>query len=108
MAKRVRGGRGTLIIDNRASGGTYQEMATLTCAHCNCIVVLNPERKRSRAFCQKCYAYVCDDKVCATVCSPIEKCVELAQKYPGLPTLPRGYNGELLFDPEYLKEGKPF
>ena len=103
---RTKGGKGYLMIDNRPSGGKLVEMATQTCAHCNCIVVLNPERKRKRISCKKCNAYVCDNKVCESICSPIEKCVELAQKYPGLPTLPRGKQGELLFDPEFLKQGK--
>lgn len=97
-----------LIIDNRAAGGKLIEMATLTCAHCGIIVVLNPERKRRRQVCHKCNAYVCDDKICATVCAPILQRVELCVKYPGLPTLVSGYNGELLFDPEYLKEGKVY
>ena len=108
FSQRVRGGRGTLIIDERASGGERREMATLTCAHCGCVVVLNHERKRKRNRCYHCNAYVCDDKVCATTCAPIEKSVELAQKYPGLQTLPRGYNGELLFDPAYLEKGKVY
>lgn len=108
MTKRVKGGRGYLMVDNRASGGKLVEMPTLTCAHCQKIVVLNPERKRTRGYCRKCDAFICDDRACSCYCAPIERCVELAQKYPGLPTLPRGYNGELLFDPEILTKGKPF
>jgi hypothetical protein len=107
-SKRVKGGKGYLMFDNRASGGKLIEMATQTCAHCGTIVVLNPERKRARGICKRCNAYICGDAACTVICSPIEKCVELAQKYPGLPTLTRGYNGELLFDPAFLDKGKIF
>lgn len=109
----IRGGRGYLMIDNRAAGGELIEMPTLTCCHCFTIVALNLERTRERGWCPKQNAYRCDDNMCATncalgVCPPIEQCVELAQKYPGLPTLPRAKDGGLLFDPEILKEGKVY
>ena len=109
MKRRIRGGRSYLIIDNRASGGTRQEYATLTCGHCHTVVVLHPERKRERGWCRRCNSYTCDG-VCSkpdSPCVPIEKAVELALRYPGLPTLSSGYHGELLFDPKYLEEGKP-
>ena len=102
---RVRGGRGYLMVDNRASGGELKEYATLTCAHGGHIVVMNPDRKRTRNYCAKCHAYYCDDCV---GCVPIEKAIELAQKYPGLPVLPRGKHGELLFNPTLLDEGKVY
>lgn len=109
MSDRVKGGRGYLMIDNRASGGKLEEYNTLTCGHCGKIVVLNPERKRARGYCRIGNHYVCDG-ACSIpgTCPNMEKCVELAQLHPGLPTLPRGKEGELLFDPEYLKEGKPY
>jgi hypothetical protein len=34
--------------------------ATLGCPHCGGVVVLNPMRKRERANCFKCNAYICD------------------------------------------------
>jgi hypothetical protein len=105
---RVKGGKGYLLVDNRASGGELKEYPTMTCGHANHIVVLNPERQRPRYTCPKCYSYVCDDLACRVECTPIEKCVELAQKYPGLPILGRGKQGELLIDPEILKIGKPY
>ena len=108
MSKRVKGGRGYLMVDNRPSGGKLLELATLTCAHCQLIVVLNPERKRARGYCPKCDAYICDARACTTYCAPIEKCVELAQKYPGLPILTRAYDGGLLVNPEILTQGKPY
>jgi hypothetical protein len=108
MAKRhIRGGRGYLTIDNRASGGSLQEFDTLTCNHCGRIVALNKDRKRTRNWCPKCDSYTCDG-ACSIpgYCAPTEQCVILAQKYPGLPSLSRGYHGELLIDPSYLTEGK--
>ena len=104
--RRVKGGKSYLLIDNRASGGELKEYATLTCAHCQKIVVMNPDRKRERGYCQNCHAYVCDNAGCRVNCTPIEQCIELAQKYPGLPILPRGKHGELLFDPAFLTKDK--
>ena len=72
----VRGGRGYLMIDNRASGGKLEEYPTLTCAHCNVIVVLRAERTRERGYCARCHAYICDDQVCATYCAPVLQCVD--------------------------------
>ena len=107
---RVRGGRGALIIDDRLSGGEYREMATLTCAHCNRVVVLNPQRTRERGYCAKCHAYVCDSVGCNAECNPIEQGVELALKHTdsGEAFLLRGPNGEILFDPKYKDQEKLF
>lgn len=41
------------------AGQTF-ESATVTCAHCHAIVVLNPNRSRPRHWCPQCDAYVCD------------------------------------------------
>ena len=47
--------------DPRFSGeGKLFEAATMTCWHCQNIVVLNPERRRARAYCPKCDNYICD------------------------------------------------
>lgn len=65
---------GCLSIDHRQGEGTTTavrgaipvargmmfESATITCCHCQRIVVLNPDRSRSRGFCPKCDGYVCD------------------------------------------------
>ena len=99
----VRGGRGYLLVDNRASGGALEELPTLTCAHCNCTTVLNPQRTRERGYCQKCHAYVCDLPGCRAACNPTELMVDLARKYPGEPWLLRGPNGEPLF-PQELRD----
>ena len=95
----IKGGRSYLSIDNRASGGKLLEFDTLTCVHCNTIVVLNKQRKRQRGWCRKCNAYVCDSVGCMTDCNPIEQGIELAQKFPGVPSLPRDKQGRILFDP---------
>jgi hypothetical protein len=41
------------------------EFATVTCCHCNTIVILNPERTRARGYCPKCDAYCCDCHGCS-------------------------------------------
>ena len=68
---------GVMLIDHRASPGMPKELceqtgilglgegkmvelATKTCAHCKTVVVINPWRERDRAFCGKCFGYVCD------------------------------------------------
>ena len=108
ISHQIKGGRGYLMVDNRASGGKLEEYATMTCGHCNTIVVLRGDRKRPRGYCKKCHAYVCDNAACVVNCTPILKAVALAQKYPGLPVLTRGYQGQLLCDPKYFQEGKIF
>ncbi len=70
---------GYLIIDHRASPGmsledarlagfdpfdvregNVLERSTLTCSHCKCTVVKNPQRTRAREACYKCNHYICD------------------------------------------------
>jgi hypothetical protein len=50
-------------------GGQNVESATITCSHCQRIVVLNPDRTRSRGYCPKCDHYVCDECEAARVAS---------------------------------------
>ena len=104
MVQRIRGGRGQLTESN-AITGMYRELTTLTCAHCNRVVVLNPERTRERSHCWRCNAYVCDSVGCNAECNPIQESVELALHYAGTPEgnqpwLLRGPQGEILFNPE--------
>src|SRR5437879_3910157 len=95
---------GYLIIDHRASPGLPEEVAqkagydpflcregktfeadTQTCSHCKTVVIMNPERVRSRTKCFKCgNHYVCD--FCAAdmlrpdyVHTPFEKLVDMAK-----------------------------
>lgn len=108
VSKRSR--EGYLLIDNRVSGGELQELPTITCAHCNVVVVLNMQRTRPRGHCWKCAAYVCDKPGCNTECNPITQGVELALKYPDSdqPFLLRGDSGEILFNPTFRDKEKPF
>ncbi len=41
-------------------GGTVLERATYTCAHCQVMIVKNPDRVRPRGWCEHCDKYVCD------------------------------------------------
>jgi hypothetical protein len=75
---RVRGGRGVLEIDNRVSGGKLEQFHTLTCSHCNGIVILNSARQRERAFCWLCNAYICDNCKVTGACTPVAQALELA------------------------------
>ncbi len=70
---------GYLLMDNRESpgvsdamlrtvspplppgaGGGIFEAPTITCSHCQRVVILNPLRTRDRTYCRKCDHYVCD------------------------------------------------
>jgi hypothetical protein len=71
---------GEFLIDHRASPGLDPEMAAwmglpassvgkgqtfetglLTCSHCQCGIVKNPDRARPRGYCSKCDKYICDE-----------------------------------------------
>jgi hypothetical protein len=43
-----------------AARAPHYESATVTCAHCNAVVVLNPLRTRDREYCAPCDRYICD------------------------------------------------
>ena len=70
---------GEIMVDHRASPGIPADMArrlgydpqqvkegalfeaaTMGCSHCGTIVVMNPLRKRERAYCPQCNRYICD------------------------------------------------
>ena len=68
---------GYLLIDHSASPGTRGvpegkcfESPTVTCSHCQTIVVLNALRTRSRGYCSKCDAYICDGCTALGECRP--------------------------------------
>lgn len=74
---------GYLLIDNRDApgspgvpAGAVFESATITCLHCNGVVVLNPNRKRPRGYCAKCGGYVCDTPACGLECRPFQKLID--------------------------------
>ena len=56
--------------------GQMFESATMTCAHCNAIVILNPDRSRPRGFCRKCAHYVCDSPFCNSECRPFKRLLD--------------------------------
>jgi hypothetical protein len=82
--KSKRSHEGYLMIDNRESPGVSDEIGlaispklplgfgkgmfeapTVTCSHCQTVVVLNPGRTRDRPYCAKCDHYICD--ICSGV-----------------------------------------
>ncbi len=125
---RPHGGRGYLVVDNRANGGGMFEANTFTCAHCGSVVIIHPAqkfahcpapackngclgaRKSARPTCKKCNAIVCDDRICIEECNSVERSIDkmMAKPLVQIPWLPRGYNGELLFDRSLLEAGKVY
>lgn len=87
MLQSKRNLEGYLLIDHRASPGTPQvpegrilEAPTITCSHCNAVVILNPMRTRPRNYCAKCDHYVCDKAGCIVGCNPFMKQVDEFEK----------------------------
>lgn len=65
---------------------TLWESATVTCLHCNAVVILNPNRTRPRHYCAKCDGYICDgcDALAAQYgCRPFEKLLDYIQAENG-------------------------
>lgn len=89
---------GYLLIDHRASpgvqghadpatsdlqfvpGGGLFESATITCSHCQRVVVLNPQRTRERGYCAKCDHYICDAPACHVDCRPFNAFLDTLQR----------------------------
>lgn len=80
MMHSKRSHEGFLMIDDRCSGAGLQECATITCAHCHSIVVLNPQRTRERGYCRRCDHYVCDNPACNVDCLPFKQVLDTLQK----------------------------
>ena len=89
---------GHLLVDHRASPGIVQadllttsmrmpempggkqfEAATLTCCHCNRVVIKNPQRLRDRGFCRKCNHFVCDN-CSGKECTSVDKSLDYKQE----------------------------
>jgi hypothetical protein len=87
---------GYLMIDNRESPGVSDEALramgpalppgagrgmfeapTITCSHCQTVLIVNPLRTRERAYCAKCDHYICDG--CGTVLAASGVCRPFAQ-----------------------------
>lgn len=90
--KSLRRHEGYLLIDHRNSPGVSDELAatvgipmrpgggrglfeapTVTCSHCQVIVIVNPLRNRERAYCSKCDHYICDK--CGVVYAQTRQCI---------------------------------
>lgn len=108
---------GYLLIDHRAgdgldkvplpansiavSGGSVFESATSTCSHCQQVVVLRPDRSRSRGYCPKCDHYVCDGceaaRVQTGICKTFKQIADEEQerglRLPSLPATALGHAG---------------
>lgn len=56
------------------------EFSTLTCCHCNTVVILNPLRTRNRNYCAKCDQYVCDNPACNAGCMNFDKLLDFVQE----------------------------
>lgn len=76
-----------LILAARKAGkdldfcnGKKLESATVTCSHCQTIVVLRPDRSRPRNYCGKCDHYVCDKFECNRECIPLNKVLDDLQE----------------------------
>jgi hypothetical protein len=97
ITKRSR--EGELLVDHRAGpglppdfwarvglqgfvtpGGAVAEVPTMTCAHCNAVVVMNMLRTRPRGWCRKCDAYVCDSPSCNHECKPFAEILDEAER----------------------------
>lgn len=94
----LRAKEGYYMIDHRAGDGIERlgerpeipagalfESATTTCSHCHRVVILNPDRSRSRGYCPSCDHYVCDE--CESVRVSTGKCHSLARKFDELQNL---------------------
>lgn len=60
--------------------GANYESPTITCCHCNTVVILNPLRTRPRNHCRKCDQYVCDSPACNVECTPFNKILDDMQE----------------------------
>lgn len=81
-------------LPDGAGRGVF-EAPTITCSHCQTVVVLNPLRNRERAYCTGCDHYICD--TCGAVraanggrCKTIKQIIDEVQTMAdkGLPISP--------------------
>ena len=80
-----RGSPGISVDEARKAGlpvpacpaGQLYESATITCTHCNMVVILNPQRTRERGYCAKCDHYICDKVECRVACIPFKRILEV-------------------------------
>jgi hypothetical protein len=99
---------GYLLIDHRDSPGTtvenclangvdpnasplvpkgqQYESATISCTHCQRIVILNPLRTRERHYCGYCDHYICDNPHCRLMASGVVPHKTMQQVFAELET----------------------
>lgn len=68
-------GLGTPVV----GPGQTLEAATISCSHCQGMVILNPLRTRPRNWCYKCDHYICDNPGCNVDCVPMAKILDETQ-----------------------------
>ena len=52
--------------------GKTEVFPTYTCAHCNDIIIMRPDRVRPRQRCFKCFKMICGTKdICTVDCTPL-------------------------------------
>lgn len=60
------------------------EAPSITCSHCQRVVILNPLRNRERPYCRKCDHYICDScgpALAATgICKPFRQVLDELQE----------------------------
>lgn len=93
---------GYLLIDNRCNEGLPDQMTrwagidmpggrgmfespTITCPHCQRVIVLNPLRTRARNHCRRCDHYVCDSIECNLACRPVKQVFDELQEQMSKP-----------------------
>jgi len=70
-----------LWVDPEAPGGQI-ERDTITCAHCQRIVVVKPGVDPSSlgGFCRMCYRHLCSPCANAGICTPFERKLDLLER----------------------------
>ena len=75
---------GRASIAPHVGAGQFFESATITCSHCQRVVVMNPDRVRQRAWCIHCDHYICDacgaDMKTTGACNSFDRRVEALQR----------------------------
>lgn len=60
------------LLQTWDQNGGMQELPTYTCAHCSSVVLMNPNRKRERKRCLKCFGTLCEKNlICIQDCTPL-------------------------------------
>ena len=56
--------------------GNSQERETVSCAHCQYIMTIQPGSGTKRGYCFRCNAVICGKQACMEKCVPFEKAIE--------------------------------